>query len=129
MLPSTIFKFGGQALDAVSESFSPSRGATARMIRRNGLACLGVGLVCFALGGALIYTLRSATVAMLPIMLAYAFMVVGAYRAILGKTPEPAHSGEISLKRIAFGITTVVLIFAALFGLIFLCVYIYSQWR
>jgi hypothetical protein len=87
---------------------------------------MGVGICCFVLGGLLIFTMpKQPIVAMLPIFLAYAFMVVGAYRAAFGRTPEPAHPGEMSLKRIAFAVTTIVVVIGALLGLVFLGEHLY----
>jgi hypothetical protein len=63
---------------------------------------------------------------MLPVMLSYAFMIVGGYRAVLGKTPEPSYPGEVSFKRVAFGVGTMVAVMGALVGLLFLANFIYE---
>ncbi len=130
MQPKTIFRVGSKALNAVSESFAPRRGATSPEIRRNGLLCLGIGLLCFMLGGALVMASpANPGLALVPVMFSYAFMIVGAYRAVLGKTPEPEHPGELSIKRIGFGIMTIVLLFAALFCLMYVGIYLYEHLR
>lgn len=63
---------------------------------------------------------------MLPAVLSYAFVIVGAYRAVLGKTPESAHPGELSIKRIAFAVVTIVFLFVALGGLMYLGNFLYE---
>ncbi len=127
MHPSTILRSGSKALDAVSESFSPSRDATSAQIRLNGLLCLGIGLICFVTGGSLIFAFPTQpVVAMLPAMLSYAFMVVGGYRAVLGKTPEPSYPGEVSFKRVVFGVGTMIAVVGALLGLVFFVSFIYE---
>jgi hypothetical protein len=123
----SILRSGSRALDAVSESFSPSHNATSAQVRRNGLLCLGIGLFCFVTGGSLIFVFpKQPAVAMLPVMLSYAFMIVGGYRAVLGKTPEPSYPGEVSFKRVAFGVGTMVAVMGALVGLLFLANFIYE---
>jgi len=120
---------GGKAVDVVSESFSPSKNATSAQIRRNGLYCLGLGLLCFAASMGVMFTLNAPgleKLVMLPIFLGYALLIVGAYRAVLGKTPEPEHPGEASLLRIVFGVATLVVVFGALIGFIMLADWIFS---
>lgn len=127
MQPSSIFRSGERALDAVSESFSPRRGASSAEIRKNGLLCLGIGLLGFLISGSLIFVAPGTpALAMLPALLSYAFMIVGAYRAVLGKTPEPSHPGELSLKRIAFAVVTIVFLFSSLGGLMYVGNFLYE---
>jgi hypothetical protein len=115
---SSFFQAGNRALDAVSTSFAPPEDATSASIRRNGALCVGIGVLCFALGAAIIAIVPSLPIAaMLPIFAGYAFIVVGAYRAIMGKTPKPEYPDELSMGRIAFAIAAIVLVFGALIGL------------
>jgi hypothetical protein len=125
-----LVRAGARALDAVSDSFAPTRGASSSQIRRNGLLCLGIGIVCFVLTCGLIFVAPTQPMlALLPVFLAYAFMVVGAYRAVFGKTPEPAHPGELSFQRVAFAVGTIVVVFAAIFGLMFLGNLLYEHMK
>lgn len=123
----SLLRNGEKALDAVTESFSPRPGATFPEIRKNGLLCLGIGLPCFALGSSLIFAmLKTPGLAMLPILLSYAFMIVGAYRAVFGKTPEPAHPGELSIKRVFFAVIAIVFLYGAIVSLTYLGTLLYE---
>ena len=123
---STIFKFGRQALDAVSETFAPSKAATTPQIRKNGLACIGIGVLCFVASGALIAVFPKSSIVLLPVLMAYAFIIVGAYRVVMGKNPEPAYPGELSVQRVAFGVGTIVFLFGTLMGLAYLGEFLYA---
>lgn len=116
-----MLKAGTDAIDAVSESFSPRNDASSRQIRLNGLQCLCIGLLCFLCSCSIIFFFpKQATIAMLPMMLAYTFIVVGGYRIVFGKSPKPAHVGEVSLMRIVFAVGTIVTAVCSLLGLLLL---------
>lgn len=113
----SIQNSGLKAVDAVTDSFAPARDVTARQIRKNGLMCFGIGLLCFAIGGAVLFTMPVySTLPMLPMLMGYAFIIVGSYRAVMGKIPAPAHPGEMSLARIGFAVATLVAVFATFIG-------------
>ncbi|MFZ6873712.1 hypothetical protein ACO0LF_16760 [Undibacterium sp. Di27W] len=123
----SILHGGAKALDAVSESFAPKPGASSSDIRKNGLLCLAIGLLCVFLSISLIFVKPMIpALMMLPILLSYAFMIVGAYRAIFGKTPKPAYPGELSIKRVSFAVITIVFFFGAIAGLVSLGSWLYE---
>lgn len=117
-----------RSLDAVALSFSPPATSTSRTIRWNGLICLLIGLVCIVTGGLLIAVSHAPpTLAMMPVMLAYAFFTVGGYRLIRGKEPAPAHSAEISFSRIFIGCFSVVFCVALLLGLVKIASFLFEK--
>jgi hypothetical protein len=123
----TILSTGGKAIDSVTNSFAPPSNATKAQIRKNGLVCVGIGLLSFVIGGGILFALsKGETVALLPIFLGYAFIVVGAYRAVFGKTPAPAHTGEMSITRIGFAVLAIVLAMVSLVGFVGLVVWVFD---
>jgi hypothetical protein len=123
----TIPRTAQRALDAVTESFSPDQGASPRRVRINGAICISVGIVCFAATGMGLWLAPTVpTLLLLPAVLAYAFMIVGSYRLITGKTPTPMHAGEVSLNRVLFGIVSVIAAVSALLGLVAILSYFFE---
>lgn len=123
---SFIFKTGRQALDAVSETYAPSKTASTSRIRKNGLICMGIGALCFLAAGSFMFILPQSSIVMFPILFGYAFMIVGAYRVVMGKNPEPAYPGEVSVQRIFFGVGTIVFVHWTLMGLVYLGEFLYT---
>jgi uncharacterized membrane protein YfcA len=116
----SIVRATESALDAVTESFSPSPGANSKTVRINGLVCVLVGVVCFALCGVCIAFFRTAPqVALLPSLLGYAFIAVGGYRVIRGKEPKAQYSAEVSWPRVFLGMFSVIFCFALFIGMVF----------
>lgn len=116
----TILKSTGLALDAVTESFSPSPGSDSRKVRINGLICVLIGVVCFASCGLCMAFFRSAPqIVLLPSLLGYAFVAVGGYRVIRGKEPKAQYSAEVSWPRVLLGMFSVIFCFALFIGTVF----------
>lgn len=109
----TIISVGDRALDAVSESFSPRVGASPKEVRINGAICVGIGIFFFACFGAVSLTYSSNAVLILPVMMGYAFVIVGGYRLVFGASAKASPYEVMSLSRILFGVAWIVLVFGA----------------
>ena len=124
ILLSPLISTPNRVLRAVAETIVPPPQATAAQIRANGALCLLAALLSLVLGGGAIWAgsaiahFHGARLLMVPAILFYVLTIFGAYRLIVGKSPAPSHPGEISIKRIAFGIASVLVVMAALVGLI-----------
>jgi len=113
-------------LEAVRTSFAPRKDATSREIRLNGLICLCAALGAMAVVGLLIWISSlvlpsnarvSPEVVLVPALAFYVLTRFGGYRLLVGKSPEPAGPGEVSPKRILFGIASVLMVFALVLGI------------
>jgi hypothetical protein len=121
-----LLSFGEQVLAAVQHTFSPPRNASSREVRVNGALCLLAAFLVLVAAGLLMVVMSAlmparsqAVMAVLiaPAMLFYALSIFGGYRLLVGKTPEPAYPGEVSFKRVAYGISSVLMMFALVLGL------------
>jgi len=101
---SSFTRAGKYALTGVVESFAPRKDATSKEIRINGLMAIGIGVAFF---GSSILLLRAKyapeSFMLLPIFFGYAFIAVGGYRLIRGRSPAPEHAYELSISRILLG--------------------------
>ncbi|HLQ26820.1 MAG TPA: hypothetical protein VK138_13205 [Acidiferrobacterales bacterium] len=103
----------GRILDGVSDSFSPSPVATSKEVRINGAIAVGMGFLCFAVAGAVLFLARSEwglRLAFVPAVAAYAFWIVGGYRLVFGVSAKADPYEVASLHRILFGVGWVVLL-------------------
>lgn len=116
MLPFKIVQRTGQfALDVVRDTIAPPCEATSRSIRRNGLLCILLGVVCFGItAGLAVLFPKVPPILLIPVMLAYALFAVGGYRMIRGKEPSPLHTAEISFDRVFLGIASILFCFGLL---------------
>jgi hypothetical protein len=110
-----IFKFAKLAYTSIHESFAPSRKATSREVRVNGIRCVGAGIACLTLAGMLMYWMAGvlkiqSSVAGLPVMFAYFLILIGGYRFATGKNESAGflETHSISLVRIFFGMLGVI---------------------
>ena len=103
-------RVGRVALDAANRILSPPPNASSQEVRKNGLFCLAIGIACFALG-ALGMTLNRDWIALaaIPAIAGYAFLIVGGYRAVFGRSPRASSPGELSLHRAIFAVVFIVL--------------------
>lgn len=116
------------ARDALLETFRPAEDASAREIRVNGAVCVGLGLLLFLAGGALMFALQghaapslAIKIGVAPLLVAYALLIVGGYRVLTGREPaDEASSTLASLRRIAVGVAAVVLSVGLLYLLVLL---------
>jgi hypothetical protein len=120
-----LYLLSGRILDGVSESFTSPPNATAREVRVNGALTVGMGFLCLALSGLLMFLSGSSEVAMklvfAPAMAAYAFLIVGGYRLVFGANAKADPYEVVSIHRILFGVAWVVVLLGGLiFGLIWL---------
>jgi hypothetical protein len=100
------------ALHAAEETFRPSCGATPLQVRRNGAITVAVGLLFFCISGAVLVVLPGDTAlraAAMPSLAGYAFIVVGGYRVLTGRSPEASAAPGASMKRILVAIAAAVL--------------------
>jgi len=79
---------------------------------------VGLGLVCFAVGGVAM-ALSPARVQLVaaPAMAGYAFLIVGAYRVFFGRGPKAESPLEVSLTRVIFGVLSVLFVVSTILGL------------
>lgn len=96
---------------ALLTTFAPRRDATSAEIRRHGLITVGLGMALFVLGGLLLAWTSGpepspmVTKALVgPIIVGDLFLIVGGYRAFMGREPDATQASfTASLVRIAVG--------------------------
>ena len=120
-----------RARHAVLETFAPPPGASARAIRVNGAVTVVVGLLGFAVAGAVMLVAHRADLpemirklALAPILAAYVCIIVGGYRLLTGA--DPATRGDslgAALRRISIGVAAVILAMGLLMGIVTLALY------
>ena len=120
-----LLRYSELVLDGVKKSMSPPPGATSREIRANGAICILAAILVMAVAAILIFSVQTVSsftvqqfpvVLLIPSLLFYVLTIVGGYRLLVGKSPEPAYPGEVSLKRIAYGIASILLVLALVVG-------------
>jgi hypothetical protein len=121
-----ILGHGERILAAVQHSFSPPRTATSREVRVNGALCLLAAFLVLIATGLVFYAMLAflpsrtqgiMAVVLAPALVFYALSLFGGYRLLVGKSPEPAYPGEMSFKRIAYGIASVLMMCTLVLGL------------
>lgn len=120
-----FYLLSGRILEGVSESFTSSPNATTREVRINGALTVGMGFLCLALSGLLMFLSGGSEFAMklifAPVMAAYAFLIVGGYRMVFGANAKADPYEVVSIHRILFGVAWVVVLMGGLlFGIIWL---------
>jgi hypothetical protein len=130
----SLLRYGELGLDGVRESISPPPNATSRQIRGNGALCILAAILVMSLMGLFYFSVSAIlpggvqqipVVAVVPVFLFYALTIIGGYRLLVGKSPEPAYPGEVSLKRVAYGIGSTLLVFTLIFGLLAIGAYFF----
>lgn len=113
-----FFQLSGRILDGVTGTFTSAPNATSKEIRINGALTVGMGLVCFALSGLILFLSGNSGLAVklsfAPMLAAYAFIIVGGYRLVFGANAKADPYEVVSFYRIIFGIAWIVLIFGGL---------------
>ena len=115
-----ILHVGSRVLDAVSNSFSPSAGATPREVRINGAICVGLGILIMAIFFASAIFLPANWLDrafLVPAFLVYALWLVGGFRLVFGASARPGGGVFASLQRIVFGITFIIAMGGLLVGM------------
>jgi hypothetical protein len=100
------------ALRAAMETFRPSCGAAPLQVRKSGAITVAVGLIFFCISVAVLVFLRgdiALRVAAMPSLAGYAFIIVGGYRVLMGRSPEASTEQGASMQRILVAIAAVVL--------------------
>jgi hypothetical protein len=116
-----VIRAASKVLDAVSYSFSPRVGATAREVRINGALCVGAGFLALIASFPIMYFLPpkwSAQVVMVPALLVYALWLIGGYRIAFAANPTSSGGPFGSIIRIAFGISFIVAMFGLLIAIV-----------
>jgi len=116
------------AQSALLGTFRPDANASTRQIRVHGAVCVGLGLLLFLAAGALMFIFErhaapsmAMKLAMAPLLVAYALVIVGGYRVLTGREPaDEASTAGASIRRIAVGVLAVVLAMALLFAFMLL---------
>ena len=109
-----IVKVGERALNAVQGSFTPKPNATSKEVRINGAICIGIGFLCIAGYGAAVLIAGPkifSEIFLLPIMLAYACLVVGGYRLVFGVSAKANPYEVLAWRRVLFGIGWILFLF------------------
>jgi hypothetical protein len=115
-----FLRYGSYSLRVVSETFAPPKGSTSRQVRINGIMCIGVAFGLLALTGLIVLLISRIThaafepaILVLPAMFSEASLIVGGYRLVFGMSAKADDSLLMSLARVAFGVTWIVLIFGS----------------
>jgi hypothetical protein len=129
-----LLRYSEIVLEGVRETMSPPRSATSREIRVNGALCVLAAVLVLGFSCILLFSAQAASsfkvrqfpiVLLIPSLLFYVLTIVGGYRVLVGKSPEPAYPGEVSLKRVAYGIASTLLVCALIFGLLAIGAYFF----
>jgi hypothetical protein len=108
-------------LDSVVRSLAPHEDATPAEVRKNGLVCLAIGFVSFAIGAGLLLTTPEIGLGPAPfIFVGYALIGAGGYRALMGRSADPEHPGDLSPLRVLIAAGAIVIAFVIFFGLVYL---------
>lgn len=108
-----LFTVSSRILHAVSESFAPSTGSTAKQVRINGAISLAAAFGCLLIGGLVIYFAEphyGLRLAFIPVIAAYALIIVGGYRLVYGQSAKASPYEVASFHRILFGVVWVAVI-------------------
>lgn len=121
-----LLGLGERVLTGVQHSFSPPKDATSRQVRVNGALCLLAAIGVLLIAGLLMIVASSLlpgrtqvamSVLLVPSLIFYALAIFGGFRLLVGKSPEPAYPGEVSFKRVAYGILSILMVFALVLGI------------
>ena len=107
-----LLRISRAALHAAKDTLGPPGGSSQAQVRKNGAITAGLGLLLFCAATPILFFVpgeAALKVGVIPCLAGYAFVVVGGYRVLLGRSPVEKGGVDASVKRILAGIAAVVL--------------------